>query len=296
MMKLAIVLGFLIWLNACMARFSVSGPVFTLTFKDAEGNSGDNTKLLDISNLRPVGHLSFQSSDPTLPKWAHALKSIRGKILYNHAECATAPSAIEGDFRFTKDGLGDLQIQPGYNIRKKTTSCVLQATKGNSINIVARLSLGRKHLLDSIKGNFMFNLPDTLSLSEVKVSPGINFLRNTPSLTFEGITRSRRTKAVLNLQNDDSTVTVVHALDERNIISPQIMLKNAKIVYNWNVMLDSGSVRTRVDPTEAIDITWTDRSMNGGWVTDISVPLKMSKVTSLKAMASNIRVRRQFSF
>lgn len=293
MVKPALIIWFLVWLDSCMARFSVSGPVLTLTLKDIEVNSGDSSKWLDISALRPVGHLSFQSSDPPLPKWAHALKSVQGNIQYNHAECVTAPSAIEGDFRFAKEGLGDLQIQPMYNVRKKTTNCVLQATKGNSINIVARLSLGRKRLVDAIKGNFMFDLPGSMSLSALKVSPGINFLRNTPSLTLEGITGSGRTKAVLNLQTNDSTVTVVHALDERNIISPQISLNNAKIVYNWNVMLDSGSIRTRVDPTESVGVTWTDRSMNGRWVTDFSVPLKG---TSLKALASNLRVRRQFSF
>ena len=80
---------------------------------------------------------------------------------------------------------------------------------------------------------------------------------------------------------------------QRNIISPEISLHTAKIVYNWNIRLESGSIRTKVDPTEAIHVTWTDRSMNGRWVTDCSLPLKG---TSLKALAANVRVRRQFTF
>lgn len=80
---------------------------------------------------------------------------------------------------------------------------------------------------------------------------------------------------------------------QRNIISPEISLHTAKIVYNWNIRLESGSIRTKVDPTEAIHVTWTDRSMNGRWVTDCSLPLKG---TSLKALAASVRVRRQFTF
>jgi hypothetical protein len=72
-----------------------------------------------------------------------------------------------------------------------------------------------------------------------------------------------------------------------------VSLNSAKIVYNWNVAMESGSIRTMVDPTEAIHISWTDRSMNGRWVTDFILPLKG---TSLKDLAANIRVRRQFTF
>ena len=85
----------------------------------------------------------------------------------------------------------------------------------------------------------------------------------------------------------------LYFLKNRNIISPEISLHTAKIVYNWSIRLESGSIQTKVDPTEAIHVTWTDRSMNGRWVTDCSLPLKG---TSLKALATNVRIRRQFTF
>jgi hypothetical protein len=44
----------------------------------------------------------------------------------------------------------------------------------------------------------------------------------------------------------------------------------------------------------AIYVTWTDTSASGGsWVTDLKLPLE---ATTLKALAADIRVRRQFSF
>lgn len=78
-----------------------------------------------------------------------------------------------------------------------------------------------------------------------------------------------------------------------NTIAPEISLHTAKILYQWNMLLDSGSLKTKVDPTSAIQVTWTDRSMNGKWVTDFSLPLKG---TSVSALAADVRVRRQFTF
>ena len=79
---------------------------------------------------------------------------------------------------------------------------------------------------------------------------------------------------------------------QRNIISPEISLYDAKIIYNWSVALDSGAIKTRVDPSSAIQITWTDQGSNGKWVTDFKLPL----VPNPGPLAGDIRVRRQFEF
>ena len=82
-------------------------------------------------------------------------------------------------------------------------------------------------------------------------------------------------------------------MERRNTIAPEISLYDAAILYQWNIALDSGSIRTRVDPTSAVHVTWTDRSMNGKWVTDLQFPLAG---TNLSALAADLRVRRQFQF
>ena len=45
-----------------------------------------------------------------------------------------------------------------------------------------------------------------------------------------------------------------------HVIAPEISLYNARIIYNWNVALDSGTIRTKVDPTDSVHVTWTDKS------------------------------------
>lgn len=79
---------------------------------------------------------------------------------------------------------------------------------------------------------------------------------------------------------------------KRNTISPEISLYDAKILYNWSVALDSGAIKTRVDPCSAVQVTWIDQSLNGKWVTDFKLPL----VGNPGPLAGDIRVRRQFVF
>ena len=83
-----------------------------------------------------------------------------------------------------------------------------------------------------------------------------------------------------------------------NVIAPEISLYNAKICYQWHLALDGmGSmIRTTVDPSSQIHVTWTDATKNnsgGKWVTDVKLPLEG---TTISALAAQVRVRRQFSF
>jgi hypothetical protein len=214
MLKLVFLLLASSW-RSCSARgFVVNGPVLTVTLKDPDSDSHAN-KWVDLRALRPNAQWAVQSRGPPLPNWLPSLKSIRGHLGYNHADFSAVPSSIEGDLRFAKEGVGDLEIQPAFNPKSKKTTCVVQATRGNTANVMAQLNFSGRRLVEAVRGNFMVNLPFSSTLSAVKVSPAFDFVRNLPSCTMEGITGSGRTKAVLNLQYNEPTLSVVHALDER---------------------------------------------------------------------------------
>jgi hypothetical protein len=104
-----------------------------------------------------------------------------------------------------------------------------------------------------------------------------------------------RTKAILHVNRHHPRLAVVYAWDDANVISPEINLRTAKIVYQWDSDLGHGSsVRTTVDPNSAIQITWTDRSAQGGsWVTEVRLPLE---ATTMQGLAAEVRVRRHFRF
>jgi len=273
------------------ARFSVNGPILTVTLKDPN-NSGEPSKWLDLGCLDPSAAWSVQSKGPPLPKWFPSLKGIRGSLNYRYEDNPMLPSDVSAEVRFAKERIGELQFQPSYHLKSKQTTCVVQAIRGEKLSIMARFSTSGKALLEFVKGSLLLELPFQ-SLSAIKVTPAFDFAQNNPTCVMEGITGSGRTKAILNLQWQDPTLTVVHALDDRNTIAPEISLQTAKILYSWSIALDSGSIETKVDPTAAVHVTWTDQSMSGRWVTDFSLPLKG---TTVSALAANVRVRRQFAF
>lgn len=157
---------------------------------------------------------------------------------------------------------------------------------------MANFATKKDRLLQMVKGCYQATLP-YVSLGAVRVTPAVDLTRGQASCLVEATTGTQRTKAVLNLEYDNPTLSVIHTLNERNTIAPEISLNDASILYQWNLALDSGSIRTVVNPTSDVRVTWTDRSMNGKWVTDVRMPLAG---TSFSALAADVRVRRQFQF
>jgi hypothetical protein len=90
-----------------------------------------------------------------------------------------------------------------------------------------------------------------------------------------------------------SLAVLMCSLFKSHVITPEISLYSGRIVYQWHIALESGSIRTKVDPTDAVYVTWTDKSTTGKWVTDLRVPLSG---TVRSALATSVKVRRQFTF
>jgi len=175
-------------------------------------DANESPKWLDLGSLRPNVLWSVSSNDPPLPNWLPSLKSCRATVGYRYDDIKAAPSFVEGDASFANDA-GELQLQPTYEVGSKKTSVVVQATKGNSY-VVARFATKGRRILEFLRGSYAASLPFA-SISGVRVTPSFDFVRSNPTLTVEGVTGSARTKAILNLQYQEPTLTVVHALDER---------------------------------------------------------------------------------
>lgn len=286
------------------ARFSVNGPVLTITLKDPlqeitsptsleAKDLSATTRWIDLSSLRPNMVWGIQSMQRPLPNWIPSLSSVGATIGYQYTDLKTLPSWIEGTARFSKKQ-GELQLDPSFEVRTGRANLLIKASRGASYAL-ARLGSNQKNLLEAVRASFLFNLPYA-SVSSVRLTPSIDVAKRDAACIVEAVTGgSARTKAVLNLQYHNPTLAVVHALDDRNTIAPEISLYNAKIIYQWTVALENGSsLRTKVDPTSSIHITWTDMSANGGsWVTDCKLPLEG---TGVNALAADVRVRRQFRF
>jgi hypothetical protein len=323
------------------AKFSVSGPVVTITLKDPEASkpaassvteafselstsTTKSSKWLDIGSLHPNLYWTLQSSDPPLPNWLPIWKSLRANVGYKYNELKRLPSFVEADLKFGSERLNvELQVQPSYEIKAKRTNLVLQVSRGASY-ILARFSISkakktvrdediewdvsennlaqpnrskRLSAVDFVRASYSINFPASASVSTLRITPTLDVTKMEPSCVLEGVTGgSGRSRAILKLNYQNPTLTVVHAIDDRNTISPEISLYNAKILYQWQVQLSPDStLRTRVDPTTAIDVTWTDTSATDGgrWITEFRLPLEG---TTIQALASDVRVRRQFNF
>lgn len=311
-------------------RFAVNGPVLTLTFKDPNQNpstpttaadvvdlleqssSSSSTAIppapavpwLDLNTLRPNVVWEITSLAPPLPYWVPKLKQLKARVGYQYSPDiplsvrTTRPSWIEGTAKFATN-LGELIVQPSYEFQPQSTTILLEASRGASWAL-ARLGLANRNQIvphwEALRASFVVNLP-YVSLSQLRFTPSMEVGKDL-ACQIEAVTGGYgRTRAVLNLEWQTPTLSVIHQLDNRNTIAPTINLYNARIVYQWNCLLGragTSSIRTKVDPTSAIDITWTDQSEQGGsWITDVRLPLE---ATTLQKLAADVRIRRQFRF
>jgi len=284
---------------------SLSSPTYSSRrsrwMKRLRGSKITSSNFLGLSSLSPTLLYSIRSKSQPLPNYLPNLKSTSFTAGYKYEELKNVPSFVEGELLFYSERLGlDLDVAPSYEVKRKQAAVAIRVgtrddgANGRGVSAMVRLTNKGRKLLDYIRGSYKMSFPFQ-ALSTLTITPAYDFTKAVgyePSCVMMGKSASGRTAAIVDLNWINPTLTVLHALDERNTISPEINLYDAKIMYNWNVALNNGSIRTRVDPTSAIQVTWTDQSTNGKWVTDFKMPL----VGAPGPLASDIRVRRQFQF
>ena len=71
----------------------------------------------------------------------------------------------------------------------------------------------------------------------------------------------------------DHVVKVIHKIDDRNIVTPSISLKNGAKSLGWKHLFATGSVAAELTPAEGLDLIWKDEGLYGTWTTTASVPM-----------------------
>lgn len=214
------------------ARFSVLGPVLTVTLKDPEPSSfsssegsGGGEKWLNLNNLRPNLLWSIESRSKPLPNWLPSLTSLKANLGYQYdARFKNVPSYVEADAKFHEPKTNlDLQIQPSYDFRSRRASWLVQLLSNQKAYLMAKLGSGgsggqpnkkQAKWLQLIRACYQLDLPYA-SVGAVRATPTWNLQTGEPSCVLEGMTGSQRTKAVLNLEYQNPTLTVVHSVSDR---------------------------------------------------------------------------------
>ena len=211
-------------------RFVSNGPVLTVTLKDPQESrpvaisqdDSDSTEplekpLFNLGNLRPIVLWSLQSQGKPLPNWVPNWHSLRTTIGYNYEASKRKPSFIQGDLKFSSKRTGiDLQLQPIHEFASQQSALTIQASRGAAAYLMAKLATKKDRLVQMVKGCYQATLPYA-TVGAVRVTPSVDFVRGQASCLLEATTGTQRTKAVLNLEYDNPTLTVIHSLNERYV-------------------------------------------------------------------------------
>ena len=232
---------------------STSGSSSSSTLSSSDGQEGsDSLKWgLNLNELKPNINWSIQSRSRPLPNWFPSLHSLRANLGYNYDENAKyIPSFIESEINFspnlsslyspvsssdTDDGDGpssssststslkmlngmNLKLQPSYEFRTKRGQLLVQVSKGTSY-IVSQFVTKGERWLNVIKGCYQNDSLPYATIGAIRVTSTYDFNMNQPICTLEATTGSQRTKATLNLQKSNPTLSIIHAYNDRYVLA-----------------------------------------------------------------------------
>ena len=189
------------------AKFSVQGPVLTVTLKDpqpshplefdrdatvaeafaATKQEESGNKWVDLSSLRPTLFWSLQCNSPPLPNWLPSWTSARTNVGYRYDELKRLPTFVEADLQFRSEKLNtELQVQPSYEVKNRRTNLLLQASHGASY-FLARFSIQNSDRSSGQRVRYVDEDEDSEYASSSLVpkrSRGLEFLRASYNLAF----------------------------------------------------------------------------------------------------------------
>ena len=283
--------------------FKTEGPVLSVTLKDPFQSpeasllsSGRRPSVADEeiwesrAFFNPTLLWTIRSTRPPLRDSIPSILSCQGVIGYRYDDIRNLPSFVDGDVLIDTPA-GILEVRPRLEVKSQRTNVSLRlADKRARWSASAKLSSKTKRGVETIGGSYQSSTPSLVKC--VTFEPSFNVEKKQISANIMAESISGRTKSILKWKTKDPTLTLVHAIDERNTLSPEISLPTGKITINWDSQLDSGSLSCRIDPSEFIQLKWTDQSMSGKWVVDATLPLEAAG----GPIAADVRVRRQFVF
>ena len=283
--------------------FKTDGPVLSVTLKDPFQSpeasllsSGRRASVADediwesLAFFNPTLLWTIRSTRPPLRDSIPSILSCQGVIGYRYDDIRNMPSFLDGDVLIDTPA-GILEVRPSFEVKSQRTNVSLRlADKRARWSASAKLSSKTKRGVETIGGSYQSSTPSLVKC--VTFEPSFNVEKKQISANIIAESLSGRTKSILKWNTKDPTLTLVHAIDERNTLSPEISLPTGKITLNWDSQLNSGSLSCRIDPTDLIQLKWTDQSSSGKWVVDATLPLEAAG----GPIAADVRVRRQFVF
>jgi hypothetical protein len=169
----------------------------------------ERPKWLNLGNLKPNLSWSVNSKSKPLPNWLPSLQSLKVTSTYDYLQRKSMPSMVEGAATFEVAGV-QLQVQPMVSLIHKKSMWLLQIQKGTA-SLFAKLA---NRGVEVVRGCYQMDLPYA-SIGKVRMTPQLDLKKGEPSCLLEATTQSQRTKTVLNLEYQNPTLSIVHALDER---------------------------------------------------------------------------------
>ncbi len=207
---------------------------FRNPFRNRKNRPSMIEQLTGFSTLSPACLWSVETVDAPFPNSLPSLRKAGLTAGYRYEELKRMPCFLEGDVRLElmsrnnddnlegrTDGLLQVHLRPVYFVAQNVLNCVMRVmgqNHGSSRYVMAKFHVTggtqKKKRLEFVRASYDIPLPFA-SVGSVSMTPAHDFLKGESSCTIVGKSGSGRTAAVVDLNWDNPTLCVIHALDER---------------------------------------------------------------------------------
>jgi len=233
------VLGFVNNTAQAVPKFTSTGPVLSLTLRDpfaspsgtsssssstgsasglnvSPGYSDTTLLVTSLSNLNPCCNWSMHSNGPPFPAKVPFIQSISASLVYQYNQLKAFPNSISGKINlggFLQDRL-KIQLFPSVKVKSGQVDLAISASTENDDHMgCVQMSNKGGVILKQIRTSHKFHWPFA-AMNSVTVAPSFDFQKGIPSCILSGVTGSGRTAAIVDLNMDDPTLSVSHAVDD----------------------------------------------------------------------------------
>lgn len=202
----------------------------------------------------------------------------------------SAPFKVQDYVVGFKYSLGDFKKVPDSLFAKRTFDNVAEGianveadynVAGKVLEVAAKWTSEKLGLSVGASGNSRDRVTEVSASS----TQDINGHKVTLGGTWDRIKNKLDFSTKANLEKDltaqvdydtvgkDPVLKVSYKLDENNIISPAVSLKDGEMSYGWNRKINGGCLDAKFSPGDNVEVEWTDNGSNGVWTTKATIPV-----------------------
>jgi len=240
----------------------------------AFANAGPATQTVSAS----VKDTSINGVEGLNIKWSvpFEIQNYKLGFKYSLGDLKKVPDSLFAKRSFETSGDGVATVDAEYNLGEKSLNVDTDWVSDKLGLTLKAAGNTRDHLT-----KVFASTTQTLQGTKVTVGGEYDRLANKIDVTTTAALDDLTAEIKYDTKDKDPVLSVAYNVDSNNVITPSVSLKDGEVSYRWKRALTGGSIDTKFNPGNNVEVEWTDNGSNGVWKTKADIPVNDHAATKI---------------